>query len=96
MYAKLSGLPTTNRGHNFCIPAWIDELFVLLGSHWLSRQFKACFPQLAKKRGKAGWNKGWDVTRMIVLDLGVNSAILQCDPRTRLMRGPVSPAYAYR
>jgi hypothetical protein len=62
---------------------------------WLLQQFKGSFTQLVQKGGKAGWNKGCDVTRMIVLDLGVNSAILQCDSRTRLMRGPVSPAYAY-
>jgi hypothetical protein len=59
------------------------------------KQFEASFPDLGKKGGKPGWKKGWDVTRIIVIDLGVNSAILKCDFRTRLLRGPVSPAYAY-
>ena len=41
-------------------------------------------PRMVKKGGKAGWNKGWDETRMILVVLGVLSAIQQCDSRTRL------------
>jgi hypothetical protein len=41
-------------------------------------------PIIAWKGGKTGWNKGWSETRMKVVDLGVNSAIYLCDPRTRL------------
>src|SRR5712672_1352029 len=52
--------------------------------------------EMVEKGGKAGWNKGWVVVRMRLIDLGVKSAILKCDPRTRLKRGPVSPAYVYR
>ena len=72
------------QGYKVCIPVRIDELSIAIVPLIDCRDSSGIRLRMVEKGGKAGWNKGWDVTRMIVVDLGVKSAIQLCDSRTRL------------